>query len=602
MKDWLFQVIQGFCISDFNSYCPVLANYIATSLTPEIRSRILTQLIPYPLDDKDVKASEGELSNSWKFNCLAAKDRIKCKVHPECVLCYSQCEQILKLLFKGDMPALLVDLRRIDSTDLRPVIRRVAKTIHESPFVHLKVLKLSGGTAHVDAYLKSVEKCCYVIRKKAHCIDTLHLPIGSNELLLECSKMPKLRQLCVDRTKHMDNKGLKHLSSRSSYTRENLRLLHIGVFKHRGFKKADVARFLIKMQNLVQFSLRDEERALIENFPQSFLSDSAGNGGGPVGRKVMTYSAVKLGIVDSSFRLKQDFKSQLKEIKVIDRELSPDYLLQACPNLTRLYIDWQQELSDAPFSQFSPDWFPNLLKNPDWKQLLASLTHLSITFPSSSQFVFTWENLSNFVSGIGGLHSLALTGCDNLNEPMPLIWLLKKGHCLKELILDKCNVYLPHAVEEDGFRHHTLKKFHLTGDKHSLSYHPFITHSIAHFMPNLKELVISPQSSTNTTGLEILQIRELTSMERLERLNVPLSLDDCMSNMPQVVYVLREFPALRYLVASWGSSADFNPSRILRLQYWLENALQAENANIHLQLNFELHHGIYTNPPSSFYA
>ena len=36
-------------------------------------------------------------------------------------------------------------------------------------------------------------------------------------------------------------------------------------------------------------------------------------------------------------------------IQVVDRQLKPCYLLETCPRLQSLYLDWQFELSEPPF-------------------------------------------------------------------------------------------------------------------------------------------------------------------------------------------------------------------------------------------------------------
>ena len=573
--------------NEFRKTSPAISKYVAAALPPQMRSRLLAQLIPVPSSS----------SGTWTFACLSSKERLKCKLHDECMFCYKHCDQLLKLMFNGDMPQLRIDMRRIDPSSYRLVISRINKKLHEAEYVRLSELSLSGGTTHTDPFLLSVEKLAYSLRKRAGMLQSLHLPIGSNEILLECSKMPGLVRLVLDRTKHMDNRGLRYLSNSHSHTRKNLRICHIGVFKHKGFSKVDVCKFLVKMSSLTEFSLMDEERILVKDHP----AGEEGSGG-LMGAKVFAYSALKVAVVDSAFRLQENFVCQLKALKVVDKVLKPDYLLQCCPNLTRLYIDWQDELSEAPFEDYDSSWFNSLLKNPDWKQLMGSLTHLQIAFPTSLEFVFTWTDFNNFVNSIGRLQCLELKGCLNANQPLPLLYILKNGPELKKLCFEKCAVYLPYAMEDDGFQHKTLETLHMKGNTVSLIYHDYTTDSIAHFMPNLNELILTPASVSSCTGFPLLQIRKLNTMTSLERLCLPMSLSDCLSNMPQVVYILREFPVLRVLVVAWGICVDYNPSRLLRLHYWLENTLRAENANIHLELCYDVHSDIYTNPPSSFFA
>ena len=63
----------------------------------------------------------------------------------------------------------------------------------------------------------------------------------------------------------------------------------------------------------------------------------------------MTYSALKLALTRSVFHSKsnqQTFQCAFKELKVVDRRLNPQYILETCPELVNLYIDWQEELSE----------------------------------------------------------------------------------------------------------------------------------------------------------------------------------------------------------------------------------------------------------------
>ena len=94
------------------------------------------------------------------------------------------------------------------------------------------------------------------------------------------------------------------------------------------------------------------------------------------------------------------------------------------------------------------------------------------------------------------------------------------------------------------------------------------------------------------SGLTPDQVVELSRLSRLEKLSVPLSIRECIMNLPQMIFVLREFQSLRFLTLSWGlshESYDISRSKITYMMDWLFNALGAENANIHLQLSYNQH-------------
>ena len=105
-------------------------------------------------------------------------------------------------------------------------------------------------------------------------------------------------------------------------------------------------------------------------------------------------------------------------------------------------------------------------------------------------------------------------------------------------------------------------------------------------------LQIQPQTVLGYAGLSPRQVRELARLEDLERLAVPLSIRSCEMNLPEMIYVLKEFSSLRFLTLSWGlshESYDINRSKISYMMHWLQNAIRAENANINLQLSYEHH-------------
>merc|ERR1712096_110676 len=78
-----------------------------------------------------------------------------------------------------------------------------------------------------------------------------------------------------------------------------------------------------------------------------------------------------------------------------------------------------------------------------------------------------------------------------------------------------------------------------------------------------------------------------------------MGIRECIMNMPEVVYVLREFDSLRFLILSWGmwhEHYDISKGKISYLMAWLFNALEAENANIHLQLCYKQHPNLFSSP------
>ena len=85
-------------------------------------------------------------------------------------------------------------------------------------------------------------------------------------------------------------------------------------------------------------------------------------------------------------------------------------------------------------------------------------------------------------------------------------------------------------------------------------------------------------------------------MKQLRNLSIPIAIHAFMMNMPEMVYILRNFQSVRNVTLSWGSSEEnytYSGNRILYMMRWLSNALVCENANINVQLCFSVHQDIY---------
>ena len=131
----------------------------------------------------------------------------------------------------------------------------------------------------------------------------------------------------------------------------------------------------------------------------------------------------------------------------------------------------------------------------------------------------------------------------------------------------------------------------------SLLLNAFLTKFISLYMPSLQELVLQPQVVLGYKGHTPAQMLELARLPHLRRLSLTLSVRDLIMNMPEIVFVLREFLALRSLVLSWGRNCDaydLPESRALHMMGWLRDALKAENADIRLQLSYDMHRAFYT--------
>jgi hypothetical protein len=92
---------------------------------------------------------------------------------------------------------------------------------------------------------------------------------------------------------------------------------------------------------------------------------------------------------------------------------------------------------------------------------------------------------------------------------------------------------------------------------------------------------------------------QLSALKELRCLSAPISVKECVMNMPAMVCVLREFGALRNLVLSWGRDVvgyDSGSGNVGFMTRWLVNAVQSENANLRINLDYWLHHESFRLP------
>jgi len=540
------------------------------------------------------------LADKWKFPCVVTKDRLHCRMHPECELVYSRLDKIITVMFSEDISEFAINLKTVSIDLYQRVFASFTGVCTKLPSRHFPLLTslvVSGGTVHSDDLIGRVEELCGLLKDIAKNLENLHLPVASNIALRSVSDMKKIKVLKADRTKAFNKRGLYHICHPESATREGLKVLHLGVFKHTHFEKQDVAEFLKCMGNLIEFSLLDSDRALVRL-----------DGSCTPGDKVLTYSVFKRAMREveqgsiSGGTGPLLLSTNMKDMVVVDRSLKPHYILESAPHLHRLTLDWQQELCVPPFNRYSQSWFTDMLNGQSWTILSKRLTKLDITFPANysiNSYSLPLEDFTRLMQNLGNLEELRLVGAGQ-GGPIPLIPTLHYCPKIVELVLERSPVHVPdnYEVVDPRFVSHTLRRFYYLGEMSSLLVHDFMMRGISHYMPALRELEVQPQTVLGYCGLRPDQVMELSTLQHLEKLSLPFSIRECINNLPLIIFVLREFPSLRYLTLSWGmwcESYDISKGKITYMMNWLYNALGAENANIHLQLSYKQHPQEYMN-------
>jgi len=587
------RLVSGFCDgphADVKLAVSIVRRYMRKNLPAFILTDLLSTIVPASTD-------------KWRFSCASSRELLHCRVHPECQLVYHKLDKIIRVLFSEDVGTINLNLKTVlidtYSNVINSLIEVFSKDDVSRKFPLLKSLVIVGGSVHADNLIKKIEELARVIKKTCINLENIHLPVASNNVLLSVSDTMNVRSFKSDRTKSFDKRGLYHLCHPDSQSQKSLQVLHLGVFKHSHFEKQDVSVFLRCMKGLVEFSLMDSDRALVRL-----------DGSTSPGDKVLTYSVFKRAIRDAEECAhtehghracaldtpERELVTQLREMTVVDRNLKPRYLLEHAPRLSRLSIDWQQELSFTPFNRYSASWFSEMLSGNSWATLSSRLSRLDITFPSAhsiNSYSLPLRDFTRMMENLAGLRELRLVGAGQ-GEPVPLVPILRYCPKLTELVLEKSPVHVPDNYEmiDPDYVSASLTRFSYLGEMSSLLVHNFMMRGIAHYMPALIELEVQPQAVLGYSGLTPDQVVELSRLTRLQRLSVPLSIRECIMNLPQIIFVLREFPALRFLTLSWGlshESYDVSRSKITYMMDWLFNALGAENANIHLQLSYKQH-------------
>ena len=295
------------------------------------------------------------------------------------------------------------------------------------------------------------------------------------------------------------------------------------------------------------------------------------------------------------------YQSQLSEIKIVDRQLKPKYLVKHAPNLKSLYIDWQEQLNEAPFHRFDAHWFSNMLhQDKDWNILGPRLSKLDIVFPSTyhnAAYSLPVADCGALITSCPNIQSLRLVGAGLFAGPIPLLLVLKTCRKLEKLVLEKSEIHFPTHLAQNIISSNvstSLKCFHYVGDVGNIAH---ISRNVANFMPNLEELQLQPYyPSFRFPGLLPKDVNELNVMKHLRNLSIPLAFHAFMMNMPEMVYILRHFQSLRNLTLSWGSTEEnysYSSNRIRFMMRWLSSAITCENANINVQLCFDVHQDVY---------
>jgi len=534
----------------------------------------------------------------WTHPCTDPGYLNFCHMHWECRLLYNRMPLLIRMMFSEDITSVQLNVKKVQSSrhkELFTSFQYVLTKLPSREFPLLNTFIISGGGRNLDKNITEIEELSETLRERAPNLFQLHLPLASNIVLNAVSRMGSLRVFVCERSTKLDKRGLQHLCASMSATKYKLEVLHLGVFRHKNFSKESITFFLKSMEALRDFSFRDRERFILHSPLASAGRD-----------KVLSYSVFKMAIKEHDQfhgnRSDHPFVTNLREMCIVDRSLKPHYLLESAPQLHRLTIDWQEELSMMGHDRFPKDWFTEMLSKPSWVALSQRLTKLDITFPAAYSPNSYGLPVSDFMlltaqGNLSQLKQLRLVGAGMMG-PLPLIPTLRACPELVELELEKTPIFICQQIVHE-YIHTNLRKFSLLNELSSLTNQPWLTRSVSVYMPNLRELIIQPQVVVGYNGLLISQIRELNRLKYLVKLSMPVSTLELSNNPPTLAILVKGFNCLRNLILSWSS---YNSDTVTKIQisYSMSTliAMLEHDRHLNMQLSLKHHPQDYIDPTS----
>lgn len=373
-------------------------------------------------------------------------------------------------------------------------------------------LQLGDSPAELSAVpsflLEGSEALASSLRRVAsRSLTVLRLPICSDQSMLEASKMERLQFLMLDVAFNHTRDGLRAFMT-SPHMRANLKSLQIGwmprVVSKLSFNNLDAAKLLQNLPALQSLRVHhgDHDRRPLRRSSKA----------------VQTYSAVKLSLIDAMqgqidsvpgsavlessqsphriFRVpfggdpspegqtlqglagRPTFQCNLVEICVRDKAVKPNYLLECCPNLKSVTMEWTTTTVDGGFqgqTASAVHFMAKTTTGPSWWKLGSKLAKLELLFPlpypgrltdgANNDRRPTSEDFRRLISSCPNLEYLKLARLGTITEAMPLNFVLRHLGRLEYLELEDCHFSCTEnesATGNDVFNR-VLKSFRYNG-------------------------------------------------------------------------------------------------------------------------------------------
>jgi len=613
--DWL-KALVGRSTNTFWHNAGDHRDFLSENVVSHLRQGLLDRIIHQPRD-------------SWTFTCQAAKGRLRCKLHRECILLHEKLERYIFLLFSFDSSALTIDFRKMDLKSHVAAVKEVLFVLEDRRLLsngvdyhympNLTELILKGGTSHTDAPLADImERVSASVATCTPCLKVLHLPMVGDCILSRLANHPTLQCFLADRAIKLTNEGFEALSAPSAATRNNLRVLEVFSCEPRPrYRKADLCSFIQKMSNLSNFSMHDEKRALV--------STDSSTGGNLMFKPAthLVYSGYRLCLVDEMLeqleqktavlsipsgshdcnkkRLKRAdrFDCKLDHLQIVDCQVKPEYLTRL-ERLNSLYIDWQEELSGSPWELYSREWFSEMVKNPAWAEVAGRLHTLEVVFPSvysENSYSMLAADTPLLMQSCSNLTTLKLKGAGMYGDFLNLNAIIKGGPNLRTLVLNRCDIHVDPLPWD--FKNFNLTSFKFVGGK--VTSMALLVSLIRTTMPKLTDLMIQPDPKAPEEfccTVSPMELCVLGEMPDLRNVSVAISSPDFTSNMTSMFAILTGgFAGLHNFNIGWyfaqGRPALSSNNDIVYKMSWLKQFLRAENCHVNIGLDYYNHKSIF---------
>lgn len=278
----------------------------------------------------------------------------------------------------------------------------------------------------------------------------------------------------------------------------------------------------------------------------------------------------------------------LSGLKIINSTFNPALILEQCPELEHLHIQWDGSTADMPVKPGS-GWFPDVLASTAMVAVLRKVKTFALFLPDG------WTTNGNYALPAPHaqllfrnlLNVTAIQICGNGGgDPLDLTDVLFSCPALEELEL----VYIACVIQrQENSPHKSLRTLRVVGKLDTLMDYPTLWR-MARLSPGVVEVVLHTAMDV-CAGLTMPALEAFSNLDHLKRLSVPLRYPG--HSTEGLLEVLHKIPSLRQLIVSWEQISPHSP-RILRAMEAIQGAIKARNLVFTCKVLHSKHEYLFT--------